>query len=103
MTLATRALMRDVHFYDSKDPSVVLGGLVLNTGVTNKNFHSMLEVLIIPENNGCITLDDDQPFFTLKDSAGNILQRDDLPLKPGDYHIDGRGRLLHGHLSIAKN
>jgi hypothetical protein len=96
--------MRDVHFYDSNDPSVVLGGLVLNPGVTNKNFHAMLEVLVIPsENNGCITLDDGQPFFVLKDSAGNITPRDDAQLQPGDYFIISKGKFLHGHLSIVKN
>jgi len=76
--------MRNVHFYDSNDPSVVLGGLVLNQGVTNKNFYAMLEVLIVPsENSGCIiTLDDGQPFFSLKDTAGNVIPRDDSHIEP---------------------
>ncbi|KAN0077839.1 hypothetical protein V8E54_006143 [Elaphomyces granulatus] len=78
----------------ANNPSVALGGLVLNKGVTNKIFYAMLEVLLVVpnKNSGCImTLDDDQPFFSLKDSAGNVIPRDDSPLNPGDYFIIAKG------------
>jgi hypothetical protein len=88
----------------ANNPSVALGGLVLNKGVTNKIFYAMLEVLLVVpnKNSGCImTLDDDQPFFSLKDSAGNVIPRDDSPLNPGDYFIIAKGR--NDHLSFVEN
>src|SRR6266516_5315159 len=42
-----RALDRDVFIYDAKDSNKVLGGLVLTNGVTNANFYSMVEIMII--------------------------------------------------------
>ena len=37
---------RNVHIYDTKDPDVVLGGLILTNGVTNANFYSMIEIFL---------------------------------------------------------
>ncbi|KAL2020245.1 hypothetical protein VTK56DRAFT_8671 [Thermocarpiscus australiensis] len=44
---STRAIRSDVFFYDLRDPSVQLGGLVLTPGVTNANFYSMIEIVIV--------------------------------------------------------
>ena len=35
---------RNVHIYDAKNPTVVLGGLILSNGVTNRNLYSMLDI-----------------------------------------------------------
>ena len=42
-----RSAGRNVHIYDANDPTAVLGGLILVNGVTNANFYSMVEILII--------------------------------------------------------
>jgi hypothetical protein len=35
-----RALARDISLYNLRDPSVLLGGLIVETGITNANFFS---------------------------------------------------------------
>jgi hypothetical protein len=77
-----RSLGRDVFIYDAKDPDEVLGGLILTNGVTNANFHSMVEILIIFGGG-----------FSLLDDSGTKINRDDNPLQPGNYFIDADGRL----------
>ena len=78
-----RSLGRDVFIYDAKDPDEVLGGLILTNGVTNANFHSMVEILIIFGGG-----------FSLLNDSGTKINRDDNPLQPGNYFIDADGRLL---------
>jgi hypothetical protein len=79
---ADRSLGRDVFIYDAKDPDKVLGGLILTNGVTNANFYSMVEILIIFGGG-----------FSLLDDNGTKINRDDNPLQPGNYFIDADGRL----------
>jgi hypothetical protein len=81
---ANRSLGRDVFIYDGKDPDSVLGGLILTNGVTNANFYSMVEILIIFGVGG----------FSLLDDSGTKINRDDNPLQPGNYFIDADGRFL---------
>jgi len=78
-----RSLGRDVFIYGAKDPDEVLGGLILTNGVTNANFYSMVEILIIFGGD-----------FSLLDDSGTKIDRDDNPLQPGNYFIDADGRLL---------
>jgi len=78
-----RSLGRDVFIYDAEDPDKVLGGLILTNGVTNANFYSMVEILIIFGGH-----------FSLLDDSGTKINRDDNPLQPGNYFIDADGRLL---------
>src|SRR5271155_4233040 len=40
---------RNVHIYDAKKPTAVLGGLILSNGVTNANLYSMLGSFIVFE------------------------------------------------------
>jgi hypothetical protein len=80
---ADRSLDRDVLIYDAKDPDRVLGGLILTNGVTNANFYSMIEILIIFGGD-----------FSLLDGVGTKIKRDDGPLQSGNYFIDADGRLL---------
>ncbi|KAL0639311.1 hypothetical protein Q9L58_001537 [Maublancomyces gigas] len=42
--MSNRSLGRNVHIYNASDPTE-LGGLVLTNGVTNANFHSMVEII----------------------------------------------------------
>jgi hypothetical protein len=82
-TPADRSLGRDVFIYDAKDPDKVLGGLILTNCVTNANFYSMVEILIIFHSG-----------FSLLNGAGAKIERDDDPLQPGNYFIDADSRLL---------
>ena len=78
-----RSAGRDVHFYDVKDPTKPLGGLILTNGITNQNFYSMLEILLI-----C------QEPLSLRDEAGIPIEKDDHPLQPGRYYIKGKPSLF---------
>ena len=44
--MSNRAPGRNVHIYSANDQDIVLGGLVLNKGMTNYNFHSMVEIYL---------------------------------------------------------
>jgi hypothetical protein len=74
---------RNVHIYDANDPNTVLGGLHVNTGVTNATFHSMVEIIFIFSNN-----------YSLQDEAGNTIERDGHQLQPNKYFIITQGRYL---------
>jgi hypothetical protein len=80
---APRSVGRDVHIHDANNADVVLGGLVLTPGVTNANFYSMVEILIIFTSS-----------FILQDERGTKIERDDSPLQPGKYFIVSAGQLL---------
>jgi hypothetical protein len=46
MSVANRSAGRDVHIYNADDPATVLGGLILTNGITNANFHFMVEIFL---------------------------------------------------------
>ncbi|KAK9357431.1 HNH endonuclease-domain-containing protein [Lipomyces starkeyi] len=73
----TRAIGRDVHFYLFSEPDQPLGGMRLNPSVTEENFLSMLDILIVATG----------PFRVTLRSAGVDLMRTNNPLKPGHYDI----------------
>ncbi|KAG9238857.1 hypothetical protein BJ875DRAFT_479915 [Amylocarpus encephaloides] len=75
-----RSKGRDVHIYDTKDPSIALGGLIPTNGITNSNFYSMVEILIL------FTSD-----FELPDEGETKIERNDDPLQPGKYNINATG------------
>ncbi|KAF2187860.1 hypothetical protein K469DRAFT_704822 [Zopfia rhizophila CBS 207.26] len=75
-----RSAGRNVHIYDPKDLDTVLGGLFLTAGVTNANFYSMVEILVIFTT----------PFF-LQDEGETTVERNDHPLQPGKYYIIAAG------------
>jgi hypothetical protein len=86
MAPINRSAGRNVYIYDANDPTVVLGGLILTNGVTNANFYSMVEILII-------TISD----IVLRDENNIRVERDDHPLQPGKYYVVAAGGLLHNH------
>ncbi|KAF1811697.1 hypothetical protein P152DRAFT_507894 [Eremomyces bilateralis CBS 781.70] len=47
MTPRDRSRGRDVHIYDASDRNTVLGGLILTNSITNANFLSMVEILVL--------------------------------------------------------
>ena len=73
---ANRAAGRNVRFYDAKDPATVLGGLRLTPGVTNANFHAMLELVVVFAG-----------AYVLRTQRDAVVPRDDGALLPGSYYI----------------
>lgn len=80
---------RDVYFYDAAKPTEVLGGLVLTNGITNKNFHEMLEILLVY----------DHP-FSLRDENKTLVGKDDDPLQRGKYYITGESISLFSSAAL---
>ncbi|KAF1808661.1 hypothetical protein P152DRAFT_462221 [Eremomyces bilateralis CBS 781.70] len=70
---------RDVHVYDANDSTTVLGGLVLTNGVTNSNFYSMVDILVLFTS--CFELQHEE----------TKVERNDDPLQPGKYYIIAAG------------
>ncbi|OCK73002.1 hypothetical protein K432DRAFT_314066 [Lepidopterella palustris CBS 459.81] len=80
MAPRNRSPGRDVHVYDANDPSTVLGGLILANGITNANFYSMVEILVLFTDT-----------FFLRDEDDTKIERDDHPLQSGKYYIVATG------------
>ena len=78
-----RSTIRDTFLYASDDRDTQLGGLYTSPGITNDNFHSMVEMI-------CLFSDT----FELRDERGQLVQRDDEQLQSGDYYIVTNGRSL---------
>jgi hypothetical protein len=91
MPPADRSGGRNVHIYDAKNPTVVLGGLILSNGVTNANLYSMLDIFIVYEEP--FPLDDEELFF-LQDEKGTRIEKKDHPLQPGKYYLVSISRFL---------
>ena len=81
-----RTLARNVFLYDLRDLSILLGGLVLNPGVTNANFYSMIDIVLVISST-----------YFLQNDNGETLPRDSQPLLPGNYFIvaDGESPLYY--------
>jgi len=83
---------RDVHIYDAKNSTAVLGGLILSNGVTNANLYSMLSIFIVfekpfpPQN---------EELFHLQDVKRNRIEKNNHPLQPGKHYIVTTSRFLH--------
>ncbi|KAI9870707.1 MAG: hypothetical protein M1830_003901 [Pleopsidium flavum] len=76
MPAANRSAGRDVHIYDSKNPSEELGGLILTNGVTNKNFYMVTNIMVIIHGS-----------YFLCHNGDTVVPEDDDPLQPGNYYI----------------
>ncbi|MCJ1363215.1 hypothetical protein MMC16_002322 [Acarospora aff. strigata] len=76
MPAANRSDGRDVHIFDARKPTDVLGGLILTPGVTNKNFYAMINLFVLI--NGT---------YHLRHNSDTIVPKDDAPLLPGEYFI----------------
>ncbi|KAL2054126.1 hypothetical protein ABVK25_005665 [Lepraria finkii] len=76
--MADRSLGRNVHIYGAKDRSKLLGGLMLNNGITNSNLYSMVEILLLFDSS-----------FSIENEAAATLERNEEPLTGGKYYIVG--------------
>jgi len=86
---------RDVHIYDAKNPTAVLGGLILSNRVTNANLYSMLGIFIVFEEP--FPPQGQEPFqlFLMTDKMATRIEKNDNPLQPRKYHIVTMSRFLH--------
>ncbi|KAG0135407.1 hypothetical protein HOY82DRAFT_600875 [Tuber indicum] len=75
--------VRNTFVSSSNDPDTKLGGIYASPGITNHNFHSMVEMICLFEEN-----------FVLRDESGDLVERDDYQLQPGNYYIATTGRSL---------
>lgn len=73
---------RTVQIYDHRNPSEVLGGLILTKGVTNKNLYSMIRTVVTVHGDFDLRHNDDD----------TIIPDDDAPLQPGNYYIVTEGK-----------
>ncbi|KAG0123258.1 hypothetical protein HOY82DRAFT_674012 [Tuber indicum] len=77
-----RSTIRNTFLYTSDDRDTQLGGVYASPGITNDNFHSMVEII-------CLFSDT----FELCDDNGQLVGRDDKQLQPGDYYIATNGSI----------
>ncbi|RFU36324.1 hypothetical protein B7463_g115, partial [Scytalidium lignicola] len=79
---------RNVFFYDFRDLNKELGGLILTNGITNANFHSMIEiVLTVTDGNASqprALLPND---YFLRTENGDTLRKNNRRLLPGRYFV----------------
>jgi len=80
--MTSRILGRNVHIYSARDTNTVLGGLFAAKGMTNANFYSIVEIVLIFDND-----------YTLCSESGTAVQRDNHPLQAGKYFINTAGSL----------
>jgi hypothetical protein len=84
-----RSLGQNVHIYNNKNRSTVLGGLILSPGVTNANFYAMIRIFVefIPRYFSHT--------FSLRNQSRITIQENQQPLQPGNYYIITSGKFLH--------
>jgi hypothetical protein len=93
MPPVNRSEGRDVHIYDNKDRTTMLGGLILSPGVTNANFYAMIRIFV--EFNFSRT-------FSLRNQSRITIQENHQPLQPGNYYIVTSGKFLHHPFMIKQ-
>ncbi|KAL2395074.1 hypothetical protein ABEF95_000494 [Exophiala dermatitidis] len=78
MPALDRSAGRNVHIYDLNDPATEIGGLLLLPGITNGNFYTMIEIIVVFESPSS---------FFLQNENETKIKKDDHPLQPGKYYI----------------
>ena len=84
-----RSAGRNVHIYNNKNRTTMLGGLILSPGVTNANFYAMIRILVE------FTSRHFSRTFSLRDQSRTTIQENNQPLQPGNYYIITSGKFLH--------
>jgi len=77
-----RSAWHDTHIYASNDRDTVLGGLWVAPGITNANLYSMVDII-------CTFT----ASFHLQDSSQQLVEKDEQPLRPGNYYIVTNGSI----------
>jgi hypothetical protein len=83
--------LRDVHLYDTNDPTTVLGGLTLTSGITNHNLYQIVEILVVPSDDWIALAPEEESYFFLNGEGGKMVDKNDHPLMPGNYFIVAKG------------
>jgi hypothetical protein len=78
-----RSHFRNVRFFDEANPDVVLGGLVQNGSVTEKNFLVMLDNVLVATT---------APIRVSAKDTGRVVSMVDTRLDAGDYMLSCEGR-----------
>jgi hypothetical protein len=96
MPPVNRSEGRDVHIYDNKDRTTMLGGLILSPGVTNANFYAMIRIFVefTPRNFSRT--------FSLRNQNRITIQENHQSLQPGNYYIITSGKFLHHPFMIKQ-
>ena len=79
-----RSHFRNVRFFDEANPDVVLGGLIQNGSLTEKNFLNMLQTIVL------VTT---APIRVSAKDTGRVVSMVDTRLDVGDYMVSCKGRL----------
>ena len=77
-----RSLDRNIHFSDERNPDAILGGLIQNGSVTERNFLSMLKIVLITTS----------PIRVYAKATGTPVLQADIPLQLGDYIVACNGK-----------
>ena len=77
IVLLMRSHFSNVHFYDGRNPSILLGGLVQNGSVTEANFLQMLGIVLVME----------APVQAQNRISGYVLSTSDSRLELGVYDV----------------
>lgn len=72
---------RIINIYNAKGHNEELGGLGNIQGITNKNFHDMLETLLVFHSPYTLTL-----------ASDDIFPKDGAELQPGKCYVDGKSK-----------
>jgi hypothetical protein len=84
-----RSAGRNVHIYNNKNRTTVLGSLILSPGVTNANFYAMIRIFVEFKPRSLSNT------FSLRDQSRTTIQENHQPLQPGNYYIITSGKFLH--------
>jgi len=82
MWSADRSAWRNTFIYASNDRDTVLGGLCVTPGITNRNLYAMLQIICLFGNT-----------FELHDEDGQLVEKDEAQLQPGNYYIVTQGTI----------
>ncbi|KAI9870191.1 MAG: hypothetical protein M1830_004548 [Pleopsidium flavum] len=83
MPAPNRSARRNVHIFDAQEPEgIALGGLILTNGVTNKNLHAMINIIVIIHGP-----------YVLRHDSDTIVPEDDSPVQPGKYYLVTAARI----------
>jgi hypothetical protein len=77
-----RSSERNIRFSDERNPDVILGGLIQNGSVTEMNFLSMLNMVLIAAS----------PIRVYAKATGALVLQADTPLQLGDYIVACNGK-----------
>src|SRR4051794_28397010 len=78
-----RSHFRNVRFFDEANPDVVLGGLIQNGSLTEKNFLVMLDIVLVTT----------APIRVSAKDSGRVVSMVDTRLDAGDYLVSCEGKL----------